>query len=563
MTTANVSPIYDPAGRFTVWKLTEIYTGPTGTGQYVPKVDDLVVSIVDGVANWSRVSEVNIGSYISTLVPILPVPDNYLTPGEIALGVSPGAPPSTYLLYVNKRTVPYSAALDSRLQVYGSAVNSCKVFAGTDISGAGRVISATYDNGGNFVGEDVSLELVASDAFNNNNAIKVVQPFKTSANLSDGEVATAVFYDISGSVVAMQQLLVKNTAFVRALGAGVKTVVGVGLLTPFLSVINAKTISYPRNLTLTAGNLTGVVHYSDGTEVHLPVDGTRFSVSGLDSYDPTSVGVSFPLVIKYVLGVGEQAYSGMGGGNQVSDTYTLTTTDFNRQYQVRLFPFPKWLDTVRGYNLAWWLYDATRSIAVDVTNLVQYASGSPAFVGTSYGIKQTLNMQINMSAVGGNYENYIYTQEVDVKLQAPGTFRQDLSTPPNWYTAAVSGSTPMFGGSVYATFVAGAGLSKTFNVAGGFTTLQDWLTAYFTNSEPIVLTPLETAAPAPTHFTININGAEFQYAIANWNQPLVISAAANNNDTVYVRLQYAGQQMLELGIAGMPLYQKNGDGSYA
>jgi hypothetical protein len=558
----NISPVYEPQGAFRIWKKSEIFTGPDGTGPYVPKVDDLAVEFVSNVVNWYRVSDLNIGTYLSTLVPIAPVPENYLTGDQIALGVNAGATNPTHFIYINKRTVPYSMAVDGRRQIYGSAPAFCKVFAGTDTSGVGRVISAVYDSGGNYVGENVPLELIATDALNNNVAIKVVQPCKTSANLVDGEVVTVVYYSSSGDVIGLEQMKVVNTAFVRTANAGNKTVVGLSLINPFLSTINSKTIVYPRNLTLAPENLTGVVHYSDGSTLHLTVDGERFSVIGLDAYDATATGVSFPLVVKYELSVNEQAYEGVGGEGHVSENYTITTAAVNREYEVRLFPYPKWIDTNTGYGLTWWLYDASRSLGLDVSNLVELAPESASFSPKAYGVKQTLKARINLSNVAGNYSEFTHVQDVDIRLQAPGTFRQDLSTPPNWYVAPISGTTPMCGGGVFSAFTVVSGSTKSFNLKGNFNTLQDWLHAYYELAQPLLLTPTETELPEPTNFVLVVNGAEFPYPIASWNQLLVINVSAANNDTVYIRFQYAGQQMLELGVVGMPLYQRNEDGSY-
>lgn len=405
--------------------------------------------------------------------------------------------------------------------------------------------------------------MVANDAYNNNQAIKTVMPAKTSANLLDDEVVTAVFYSISGNVVDKQQLLVSNTAFIRSLNANAKTVVGVGIQSPFLSSTNAKNIVYPRNIALTAENLTGVVYYSDGSEMALPVDGVRFSVSGLDAYDSTSVGVTYPLVATYELSNNEQAYGGVGGVRSVSENYTVTTANPNLDYEVRLFAYPKWIDNTAGYRLTWWIYDASRSVAQDVSELVDLASDSAAFAPKVYGIKQTLKARIDLSQINGNYESYIHVQTVDVKLQAPGTFRQNLSTPPNWFVTPISGQTPLFGQGVFATYTIVSGNAKTMSVKGGFTTLNDWLQAYYWNMLPITLEPSELVAPTPTHFVLVVNGHEFSYPISAWNTVLSITAPAANNDTVYVRFQYAGQNLLELGCAGMPLYQLNANGSYA
>ncbi len=559
----NNTPIFDPEARFTVWKIEEIYTGPTGTGRYVPKIGDMVVEIIADMVNWFIVTDLNIGSYISTLTPAAPAGAPDLTPYQIAMGVGPNVTNQTYRVYIDKRTVPYSVNVDGRVHIYGSDAAYCKLFVGTDLSGAGRVISAVYDNGGDYVGENVVLELVASDAYTNNMAIKTVAACKTSANLSDGEVITAVFYATNGNVVDKRQLLVENTAFIRSMSTNAKQVVGVGILSPFISGSNSKAIIYPRNVALSAENLTGIVYYSDGTELVLPVDGDRFAVAGLESFDSTSVGVTYPLVALYSLSSNEQAYGGVGGVQSVSENYTVTTAAANLDYEVRLFPYPKWVDDTTGYLLTWWLYDAARSLSLDVTNLVDLATDSAPFLRKAYGIKQTIKARLNLAQVNGNYDVYIHTQTVDVKLQAPGTFRQNLSTPPNWYVTPVSGQTPLFGGGVFATYTIVGGADKTFKIKGNFTTQEAWLQAYYYNTLPLVLSPSETQAPEPTHFALVINGAEFQYTLASWNATLSINVEASNNDTVYIRFQYDGQTLLELSCAGMPLYQLNSNGSYA
>lgn len=559
----NISPLVDQNRPHTVWHKSEIYTGPTGTGQYVPRVEDLVYELINGVVVWYSVSDLNIESYISTLVPAQPIPNGTLTEDDVALGISPAALPQIYFAYIDKSVVPYNLAIDGRFPIYGSDIVSCKIFAGTDTTAAGRVISAVYDSGGDFVGENAQMELVANDTYNNNIGVKTMAPCKTSANLADGERVTAVFYYTNGTVAGKQQFLVENTRYIRRAGASVRTVTGIKLQSPWLSTINAKTIVFPHNLTLEPENLTGVVVYNDGQEVPMPVDGEKFIVEGLDAYDAQATGISFPLVLKYMLSSNEQAYGGVGGEEHISEEYTLVTAGPNFDYEVRLFPFPRWVSALVGYRLSWWLLDGSRSVAQDVTNLVAFAAGSAAFNGINYGVKQTIRVIINMAQVSGNYNSYNHLQEVDIRLLAPGTHRQNLALPPNWLITPTAGSNPMFGQGVFATFLPGVGSLKTFQLKGNFTTLNDWLQAYYYNSLPLVLSPGEDEAPEPTGFTLVINGAEFPFELESWNQPLSLSATCNSNDTVYVRFQYAGQQLLELGVAGMPLYQVNENGSYA
>ncbi len=563
MSEENTQPEFDTERGARTWHKRDIYTGPSGQGTVVPNLDDLVYEIVGGVIVWSYVSDVNTGNYLATLVPSGPVATHNLSADDVALGVGPGAFPHNYVMYVDKSTVPYTACLDARAPIYGTDVATCKVFVGTDLTAAGRVVSAMYNSGGTYLGEDVPMELVATDTYNNNVGIKTVAPFKTSAPLADGEVVTAVFYNTGGQVVGKQQFKVENTRFVRRASQAARTVVGLKLQTPFLSLLNAKTIVFPQNLTLVQENLIGVVVYNDGQEVPMPVDGERFIVEGLDAYDAQATGISFPLVLKYVLDTNENAYGGVGGVEFVTEEYTLVTAAPNLNYDVRLIPFPKWVDATAGYRLTWYLFDASRSVGLEVTTLVNLADGSAAFQPTLYGHKQTIRAIINMAQVEGNYNSFNHLQEVDVSLLAPGTYRQNLATPPNWLVTPVAGNTPMFGVGVFATFVTGAGSLKTFRLKGNFNSLNDWLQAYYYNALPIVNAPAESEAPEPTHFVLVVNGAEFPYAIDAWNDDLTVSVTATNNQTVYVRFQYEGQEdMLELSAAGMPLYQVNTNGSY-
>lgn len=41
--TDNVSPIYNPNGRWQVWNMEEIYLGDIAANKYVPKVNDVIL----------------------------------------------------------------------------------------------------------------------------------------------------------------------------------------------------------------------------------------------------------------------------------------------------------------------------------------------------------------------------------------------------------------------------------------------------------------------------------------------------------------------------------------
>ncbi len=550
------APVYNPNGLWQIWNYNDIYTGPTGSGQYVPKVGDQVNQIVGNVITEYIVESLALGSLLATLTPAA-VPDNSGTITEA--NVLFGNNPNTYAVYIDKSIIPYSLNVDARLEVKGSMITACKIFEGTDLSVAGNVISATYDSSGNYVGENVSLRLVASDAYNNNTAIKIVNSCNTSANLLDGELVTAVFYNVSGNVVSKEQLFVYNTGFVRSLNAPSKTVIGIGLVSPFLSSTNSNVINYPLNLQMNVANLMGVVYYSDGSSASMAIDGVKFSVSGLNAYSSTSVGQSYALVATYVLQANESAY-GVNNINvaHFSKPYTLITTAANLNYQTQLFAYPVWNGS--AYTLEWFIYDMSRSLSTDVTNLVVLTT---SFNGSLYGTKQTVDVTLNLGLVNPTYGTFNYSQAVDIQLEAPGTFRQNSATPPNWYVTPISGTTPLFGSGCFATYLVNSPTNRSVNIAGTYTTLANWLAAYYTATLPMTILGIETVAPTPTHFNLIINGVSTTFPISSWNAVLTISQVIAANSTLYIEfIERTSAVDLQLAVAGVPFYQINSSGVY-
>ena len=551
------APIYNPNGLWQIWNYNDIYTGPSGTGSYVPKVGDQVNQIVGNVITEYIVESVALGSLLSVLTPSAPLAAiaNTVNESNILFGNNP----NTYAIYIDKSVIPFALNVDARLIVKGSMITACKIFEGTDLSVVGSVISAVYDTSGNYVGENVGLSLVASDAYNNNIAIKVVNACNTSANLLDGELVTAVFYNIAGNVVSKEQLFVYNTGFVRSLNTAAKTVIGIGLVSPFLSSTNSSLINYPLNLQLSISNLIGVVYYSDGSSVSMAIDGVKFSVSGLSAYSSTNVNQSYPLVATYVLQANESAY-GVNSINvaHFSKAYTLVTSAANLVYQTQLYAYPVWNGT--QYMLEWFLYDMARSLSIDVTNLVVLTN---TYNGTLYGTKQTVNASINLGNVNPAYGTFNYEQSVDITLQAPGTFRQNAATPPNWYATPVTGTTPMFGAGCFATYLVNSPSNRSVNIMGIYTTEAAWLTAYYINTLPLTLAGIETVPPTPTHFNLIINGASTTYPLSAWNAVLTISQVISANSTLFIEfIERTSSVDLQLSVAGVPFYQINSSGVY-
>lgn len=551
--TDGVAPIYDAEGRFQIWELSEVYLGADGTGKYIPKVGDMIIDMSQGALEY-KVTSLDLGTGICTYVEITTVDSETVSDDDKLLGVGPGTTADTYRMYINKTTTPYEVALDQRLYVRGSACKYCRVFRGADLNiSTGTIISTIYNTSGTIADNKVELELADTGSGTTNYTVKTVPNFYTTQDIPDAEVVTAVFYSESGVVVSKRQLLVENTAFIKAANLAVKYVTGISLECPFLSTSDATKINLPINVILSGVNLVGVVHYSDGTSIKLPVDGTKFTMYGLSGYLGTQSGQTTPLVLKYLLSSNEYAYSASSTESQYffSKSYTIVTATQDGAYSVKLYGYPVWVDATNGYTLRWFLYNLDRSVVYDVTGYVTLASTSPAWKPTTYGLAQELIAMVNLQAVNGSYKDYDHSQTIGITLKEVGTMRTT-----NWTIEFDAGQDPQYGNNVYASYsVVNANYHK-LNISMGLTSLETWLQAAYYNTRPMFDTSSETEALYPTHFILTVGGIEYTYELVEWANDFVLPSALVNNGTLFVKfIKRTTDTDLQLSVAGMPVYQ--------
>jgi hypothetical protein len=545
--TDGVVPVRDTTGLWKTWNLSEIYTGGVGTNRYVPNVNDYVEDIAGNVTY--RVTAVDPVTLISTMVQIrsygvsaAPIESDILTYGPRS------SQPETLLVYVNTNVFPYAATIDSRVLVNGSMNTYAKLFLGTNTSTNGTVLSKVYDAAGNYISENVALQLAAT---NGNLAEKYIPTFYLGQTLDDGELVTLVIYADDASETYARQFLVKNTTFSLSVASSQKYVTGVSMKSPFMSSGNDNILNLPLNLPLSNLNLTGVVSYSDGTSVEMPVDGTKFQVFGLEQYVATVVGQTAPMVLTYTLGANETAIENVSyDGKRVSEKYELVTVAQEGSYNVKLFAYPEWIDATNGYQLRWWLYNLDRDIHYDVTSLVTFNASSQSFKPKAYGTLQQLSVRINLNDVSATFDPYIHTQALSVVLVAQGTQRTT-----NWTLAFEPTQDPMYGVGVHARLIQGNDNLYKLKVGSDFTSFDAWLKALYYNTKPIFSTTAEVAPPVPNYFVVHTPTQEYAFPMTSWNSELTVGAGLAINGTTYIRfISRSAQGDKELAIAGLPTY---------
>lgn len=550
--TDGVVPLYYPDNPWREWALKDIFLGQAGTNKYVPNVDDYVVDTVARETYY--VSALNQTTMVPTLTPLpTSIPDTQFSDTDLLMGVGPGTPSETYRVYSDDSVLPATLAIEQRLEIFSVSAAYCQVFKGSVLDGTGQVISAVIDSGGNLVSQAIPLTLAAVSS-GVNYTVKCVPDCYTTEPLLDGEVLTAVIYSATMVVLSKHQLLVENTGYIRSTNASLKYITSIALKSPFMSEADPTQILYPLNVPLTTLNLLGIVNYSDGTSLSMPIDGTKFSLSGLSSYLPTQVSQSQPLVLQYNLSSDELALCQVNGTLRfLTASYTAKTIATNGSYSVQLYAFPVWVSASQGYTLEWFLYNLDRNIAERVTSFVTILSNYKVFNPTQYGTLQQLTVQINLNAVNGSYESFIHSQIVSIVLLQAGNNKGSN----NWTVGITTSQSPQFGGGNYATMTVTNQNLGTINVAAGYTTQAAWLNALYYMTLPIYNTATETGPVVPTHFRIQTGDTILVHQpIASWQQTFTISTLPSDLSNVDVYFTYeTDSSVLELSVAGVQVQE--------
>lgn len=553
MSDVAIVPIGDPNRGHRRWLRSEIYTGPSGTGAYVPNVDDEVWDWATGL--WRCVS-VNLSTGLSQLSQYVPPnAGETVTDEDILLGVGPGYQSESYRVYLDTSVIPHVLAIDSRLRVYGTTVSAIKVFWGTDISDESKVISAMYDQGGTLLGENIPLELVQMPTNPQsgvpsaiNYAVKTPMVGYTNQKLPDNEVVTVVMYDDVGNVTSLAKLLIMNTAFIRTTDASKKFITSIHLESPFISEGDDSLLKFAINMPVEALNARGVVTYSDGSRKVFPVDGTKFNLYGLQNFIASIVGQKVELVLSYKLSSEEYVYGASASlQKHLSVPYWATTTRLDGAFSVKLFCFPQWVDAVVGYRLRWFLFNLNRSEFFEVTSLVTFGVNSAPFDPTAYGPIQRVDVGINMNDLDSGYANWRHSQRIGIALLAPGN---EVSN--GWNIEYNPGQLELYGKGLRAITTFVNVNNWKLKIDCGLTLQSTWLQKVFYNAEPLVNTQSETRAPEPNHFVLMIGANEYTYPIDRWNTELLVPQVPATGEPLFIRfIRRLPEADLQLGIGGM------------
>lgn len=549
MSTANsTSPpvlIRYPDRQFRMWRVDEVYTMGMDRG-HVPNVDDLVL---DYSAGFYRVNSVDESTGLSVLVPwVLPYNNDRVTDHDILLGRGPGTTTEHYRAYIDDSVTPHSLALAGELHIYTETASKMKIFRGYETGDRGEVISAHYDQAGNFLGENIPLSIVAMPTMDN---VSVRAPVvaSTNAKLKDGDVVTAVIYDDLGEPISKNSLIVKNTAFTRSTNASMKYIREVSIESPFLSASDSSVIEYPVNMPVDGLNLIGVVTYSDGSQVRLPVDGTKFEVFGLNSFISTVQGQRLPVVITYRLSDNEINYmSEPTPARTISKKYTAVVKEHDGAYSVKIFGYPVWRGELTGYSMEYFLYTLDRDDIYNITNAVQLTSTSRPFDPLLYGVTQKINVAVDLNRVDPLFKQWRHVQTLEVTLRLRG----DQDTGDAWTVGFSPNQDPPYGVGLRARAQMVNQNLFTLHLASEAQTLDQWLDRVFYATQPLFDPSSEERALAPNFMALRVAGQRLEVPISQWNAVMNFTQMPAEGGLIYIEFfRRNAQTDLQLGTSAM------------
>ena len=533
------APSIDQTAVWKTWNYGEIFLGLGNPAhlKYVPNVGDWVQDTTNMIKY--EVTAVD----LTTLIPTLQEVSDSVNASIIRTGTYP------FTIFVDSSTVPATMACSVYFPVYGTGAAYAKFFRGGDVSQAsGKIVSRVYDAAGNFLTDEVPLELVDPAT-----AVKSVAVCHTNETFRNGELVTVVIYTATGAVHEKVTMVVENSSYIRDIAAGTKYIKGLELISPFVSTINPNLIEYPVNVPMNAFNLDAFVHYSDGSKVKLPVNGSPIALLGLTNFVATIPDQTFELALRYQLQPGEVAYGDVYSedGKHISVPYQLHTMPQNNAYTVKIYGYPEWIASESKYAMRYYLMDLNRNVLLDVTRFVQYNATNPAFDGTAYGVVQNLSIRVNLKNVSASLKNYIHTQTFQLVLERPG---DEPDT--RWTIGFKPNQTPFYGIDLFADVAMINHNLWDVQVASGHATLDAWLDSVYYATHPLYDKKREDKPLRPTHFNVLYNNARTEFAIGDWNKTLSVGAELILNGTVFIEfLRRTGTEDLQLGVSGLAIRQ--------
>lgn len=542
-------PIWNPNGLWKIWNLSEIYVGVAGigtgnVGRFVPKKGDL---IFDSSTGYYLVTAVDTSTLLSSWK-AYNAPTTVDTSIDVLLGVGSRYPQQGYFIYVDNSVTPPEMAFDSLLRTYQPTATYVRVFSDTTTNGNLEVLSATYNQSGEYVDDKILLQTIEGDETGN---YKVPVTANAKRTIENGETAMVIFYDATGLPTSKLTMTVVNSGVIRQSNSAKREISSIELVSSYLSATDTTRLEVGVNLLMTSVDVSCRVRYSDGSTSIKPVDGSKILLSGLDEFIPTQVGQTSPLTLFYQLDSTESYQGTTTASGTIRVAYTIETVSLPNAYAVKLFMFPEWQSNGNGYALRHFMYSLDRLAYYEVTDLIEASTGSAVWDPTLYNTKQHMIFALDLSKVSPSFKSYRHVQKNDITLMSAGT--TGVASP--WFVNYETGDED-YGGSIECRLKYISSQVWSTDMSQGAETQSEWLDRLYYRLHPLFDTTTETEAPTPTHFILQVENIRVRRPISDWNTTFTISTGGEVGELALLQwVKNVNGEDLQLATAGMIIRQ--------
>lgn len=500
--------------RFRTYDISEIYLGDGG-GVIVPNVGDMVVDKLVGI-------------YFVTAIdpnpedprPSLELKQRFSNSSSFDAGNSSLItafslydPSAATVVFADPSVTPITATIDERWRSFVDASHGV-LFLGTDVSAeTGVVISALYNESGNFVSNDIPYETVSIDA----PSVKRPKTFNLTREVKSGQVVTLVDYNAVGDIVGKRPFLIEHSSFIRPSNDSSIQLTGFTLNSVLMDPNDANRILNPINTPLDTSTFNITLNYSDGSKVeNVPINGSKVVMHGVENFNSGQAGRPSRVAVSYYPSETEPFIGQNTSSNKhITNIYLLANVVSNTSFSLKLFVVPEYVSITSGYKLNWYLTNLERDLFVNVTDMVTATvrnQGGVTFNGKMYGETQTLDASLIMDNVlPGLYPGHVHSQRLDLVLNVPGTVE---ASP--WTVDYVMDGNYILGNGEYVSF--STVYPGTFSLKNQFTEFNEWLYELYNLSTPLFDPDVEETEPDPTHVVVRYGNAEVEVPISEWDQ---------------------------------------------
>lgn len=433
---------------------------------------------------------------------------------------------------------PNRAVVDGQIMAPGAAY--ALLYEGNNVGETGKIISVVYSNSNQIISNRIPCTLAVHNDLTNKE-IMVTQPFsvnRSAEELPNGARCTLVWYDLAGNVIPRaRSLSVQHTALLRDHQIGKRYIRKVELVAPwFLNSGDPETLYVPVNTMLQNLAFRAVVHYSDGSSSdELPIDGKKILLHGLNEHKVSTPGQRSTLTLIYNLDEDESIYEAQSGSpDQYRSSYWLMATAFDGAYSPKLYSYPTWVND--QYVLKHYLADLDRDFIIDATEHVRINEQSPAFRPTTYGVEQTLDLNLRLSDVVPTFKPMIMRQSTTFILKGPGN--GDGSK----YDVRYSYDSTAYSDATFKAINQADGRQE-LTFGGEYSNMDDWLDQVYYAVEPGYNPQREKGPLKPTHFEIlATSGKTYEFEIGQYAEKFHLDTPEPQGRSIFVRWLHRTQQ---------------------